>query len=285
MTIVIIGAGVSGLIAAGLLSRKNDNVIIVEKSKGIGGRLATRRIDNESFDHGTSFFDEQVSKELISFNENLKPFIKKVDHHFYFEGGMSQLGKKLAEGLKIKKMCRIINLKFNHQWELNSEDQEILHADKIILAMPMPQASDLLKSCDQTLYEKTLPLTYSKALVGLFKIKENLPIKKENESLVWQSKKNLAHNGVAYYFENEKAEKYFDQPDSVILDQMTQELSPLEIISAELKKWRYSKPNYLLKDPYLKNQSENLFIIGDSFLNGQLIGAIQSAQTMVQNEF
>jgi predicted NAD/FAD-dependent oxidoreductase len=285
MNIVIIGAGLSGLIAAQLLSRKNLNVIIIEKSKGIGGRLATRRINNESFDHGTSFFNEQFSKELISFDEKLKPFIKKVDDHFYFEGGMNQLGKKLAEGLEIKKMCRIINLKFNHQWELTSLDQEILHADKIILAIPMPQASELLKSCDKYLYEKTLPLNYSKALVGLFNVKNNLRIKKENDSLVCQSKKNLALNGIVYYFENEKAEKYFDEPDSVVLEQMIQELSPLEIISSELKKWRYSKPIHILDEPYLKNKSENLFIIGDSFLNGQLIGAIQCAQTMVQNEF
>ena len=53
--IAIIGAGLSGLVAARRLE-KVANATIFENSKGVGGRIATRRSGIYSFDHGAQFF-------------------------------------------------------------------------------------------------------------------------------------------------------------------------------------------------------------------------------------
>ena len=52
---LVIGAGLSGLCAAGDLQQAGHSVLVVDKGRGLGGRLAGRRIGEASFDHGAQF--------------------------------------------------------------------------------------------------------------------------------------------------------------------------------------------------------------------------------------
>lgn len=56
-TVAIIGAGLSGLACAQALRMAGVSVVVLEKSRGVGGRLATRRTqDGLTFDHGAQYF-------------------------------------------------------------------------------------------------------------------------------------------------------------------------------------------------------------------------------------
>ena len=56
--ILIIGAGLAGLTAARVLGQLPEppEVILVDKGRSVGGRLATRRMDGATLDHGAQFF-------------------------------------------------------------------------------------------------------------------------------------------------------------------------------------------------------------------------------------
>lgn len=54
--VIVIGAGIAGLCAAGELVRAGRRVIVLEKSRGVGGRMATRRVGAAVCDHGAQFF-------------------------------------------------------------------------------------------------------------------------------------------------------------------------------------------------------------------------------------
>lgn len=55
-TVAVIGAGLSGVVAARRLKAAGMRVHIVEKSRGAGGRMATRRAGSLAFDHGAQYF-------------------------------------------------------------------------------------------------------------------------------------------------------------------------------------------------------------------------------------
>ena len=61
MRVVVVGAGVAGLMAAQSLVKNGHDVVVVDKGRSPGGRLATRRIDNATLDHGAQFFTVRES--------------------------------------------------------------------------------------------------------------------------------------------------------------------------------------------------------------------------------
>jgi renalase len=139
---IILGAGISGLMAGKCLSENfSKNILILDKGRGVGGRLATRRLKdvsaqaqlaaseevpslNHVFDHGAQFFTVK-SPEMAEFvqqwlSEGLvyqwfegPPLgveeLKDIDGPRQFDeyprycvtGGMAQLAKALAKNLEV----------------------------------------------------------------------------------------------------------------------------------------------------------------------------------------
>jgi renalase len=58
---VVIGAGIAGLIAAARVGGHGRRVLVLDKSRGVGGRMATRRIGNAVCDHGAQFFTQRTA--------------------------------------------------------------------------------------------------------------------------------------------------------------------------------------------------------------------------------
>ena len=69
--IAIVGAGLSGLVAARILQSKFD-VTVFEKSRGAGGRMSTRRALPYYFDHGAPFFTARTSE----FRKFMLPYLE-----------------------------------------------------------------------------------------------------------------------------------------------------------------------------------------------------------------
>lgn len=55
-TVAVIGAGMAGAAAARTLADQGHRVVVFDKSRGVGGRMATRRTAQGPFDHGAPFF-------------------------------------------------------------------------------------------------------------------------------------------------------------------------------------------------------------------------------------
>ena len=68
MKIIVVGAGISGCVCAWRLARAGHEVTLLEKGRGVGGRMATRRMEGARIDHGAQFFTARDPRmlELLS---------------------------------------------------------------------------------------------------------------------------------------------------------------------------------------------------------------------------
>lgn len=100
----VVGAGLAGLAAADALRRAGRRVVVLEKSRGLGGRLATRRTrEGLEFDHGAP----SVPARPGAFAAFLQAAAAAGDAAEWGGGwvgvpGMSALGRSLATGLDIR---------------------------------------------------------------------------------------------------------------------------------------------------------------------------------------
>ena len=163
--IAIIGAGMSGLTLANRLKDVFD-VVIFEKSRGVGGRMATGTADAFKFDHGTQFFtvrdkhfshfiSDYINSGIVSEWKGKVITLeadKKTSTRLWFEPhyvacpGMNSLCKKMAEGISIRINCEVAPLakRNNNVWQLTDiSNQELGEFDIVISTAPPIQTSKL----------------------------------------------------------------------------------------------------------------------------------------------
>jgi renalase len=254
---IIIGAGLAGLTLANSLSLKGQEALILEKSRGVGGRIATRRIDNQGLDHGALFLD----------------FIKNK----LFVGGMSSYAKSMTTNLNILKEHKVEKIsKSSSGWRIGTERGPEFTCLNLILTAPAPQAIELLK--DSALYppyHSVSNVSYSKALILLMIAREiPLPLQSmelDDYSIYFMRERNLHPNGIVIHLPPGPSEIYFEEPDEVIISHFKtllakSALSQLEIEKYELKKWRYARALNSYPEPYVEILPR-LYLCGDTFGN------------------
>jgi predicted NAD/FAD-dependent oxidoreductase len=110
--VLVIGAGMTGISAASALRKAGRENLVVDKGRGVGGRMATRRAGGAVFDHGAQFVTARDSRfEAVLKNaciagaamEWCREFAAETDGHPRWRGvpGMSSLAKHMALGLEV----------------------------------------------------------------------------------------------------------------------------------------------------------------------------------------
>jgi renalase len=147
MDVAIIGAGLAGLVCAQTLRQHGYSVEVVEKSRGLGGRLATRRLPQAWADHGVRGLE--VQGELT---ESLIQILCEQDVLRSWQGkygspvGITAVAKFLATDLDIHRGKRVEAIARTDQvWHLALSEAQTILAKTIVLAIPAPQALLLLE--------------------------------------------------------------------------------------------------------------------------------------------
>ncbi len=193
--LVIIGAGLSGLVAARrLVDEFHAPVTLVDKGRGVGGRLATRRIDGDRFDHGAQYFTARspefqrivadwVHRGLA--REWSKGFAlengkRKEDGfpRYIMDQGMTQAPKTLAEGLPIQLNMRVRSLSIGSLgWEIYFDDEQstVWVAKSLLLTAPVPQCLEWLKAGNTRLspiiYQRLCAIEYQPSIATMVRLK------------------------------------------------------------------------------------------------------------------
>ena len=140
--VAIVGAGLAGLTAARRLAEAGCDVVVFEKSRGLGGRLATRRTDFGPIDHGAPGVPSELGLALGG--------VFWPDGRDNGRGvgvpGMSALARALATGIDVRHGVTVAALTdLPDGWRLTDADGlDCGVFDAVILAIPSPQAETLL---------------------------------------------------------------------------------------------------------------------------------------------
>jgi predicted NAD/FAD-dependent oxidoreductase len=141
--IAIIGAGICGLAAAEALTRAGRKVVVFDKSRGIGGRLATRRTEAGAFDHGAPFVDANDPEFALWLAAN---GAEVRDGKARGAPGMSGLLRPLARTLDIRGEVELSGIAGGlGAWSLRDRNDGV-HGPfaAVLVAIPAPQAMRLL---------------------------------------------------------------------------------------------------------------------------------------------
>ena len=118
-TVLVVGAGVAGLVAARTLADHGLEVVVLDKSRGVGGRLATRRLgDGVSFDHGAALFapvSEPFRRRLAVWEADGLVERTGIEGRDGFptrrvKGPATSLAKHLARGLDVRLGAKCVAL-------------------------------------------------------------------------------------------------------------------------------------------------------------------------------
>ena len=316
--IAIIGAGLSGLVLARRLSGSAD-VQVFEKSRGPGGRAATRHVGDFSFDHGTQFFTARSAR----FRRFLEPLIAEgivadwparfaeIDGgrirnqrdwgeghaHYVATPGMNSLGKYLASGMNIAfnvKICGIA--KHADGWSvLDRSGREHGGFDWLVLTAPAAQTAALASECPAL-----SGLCRSREMLGCFALMLGFTKPLElpwdaavvrNADISWMAvNSSKPQRGEPFtmvvHSTNRWASQHIDADEETVLAHVLTEAtrqSGADLEQAEVKKlqrWRYANLPKQAGLEFFADRDAGLAACGDWFIRGRVEAAFTSASLL-----
>ncbi|NDH47507.1 MAG: FAD-dependent oxidoreductase [Acidimicrobiia bacterium] len=188
---VVVGAGLSGLMAARTLAEHDWNVTVLDKGRGVGGRMATRRITALDgrvaiFDHGAQFFTVRDPRFESLVNEWVRDGVVREwcrgfagdDGHprYVANNGMTALTKHLANGLDVRTSNLVFAVKpgTTTRWTVVVDDGSELDADAVVMTCPLPQSYSLTVTTGVELPNELLLTDYDRT-IGLLAVLDASP--------------------------------------------------------------------------------------------------------------
>ncbi|WP_266367390.1 NAD(P)/FAD-dependent oxidoreductase [Tellurirhabdus rosea] len=307
-TALILGAGLAGLTAARELTRAGWNVTVVDKGRGVGGRLATRRLENARADHGAQYFTvrtpefQQVVSEMLGHQIIRKWYLPDSAHPRYVGlGGMSSVAKYLAKDLPVVTGERIVRLsQTNGRVVAESEKGTAYRADAVLITAPAPQALALLADSGLSVPEAESALNQ----IHFEPCIATMVLLREPVSLPEPGAMRFTEGPIAWVADNQQKGVSPDQPSLTIhatpafsrehleedmaavgdqlIRQLSEILSPENIQQQQTHRWRYALASQRFPEPCLLVKTPFPMVFGgDGFgPRGNVEGAFLSGLAM-----
>jgi len=304
--VLIIGTGVSGLIAAREIQNAGRSVLLLDKGRGFGGRLASRRIGEATFDHGAQFITtrdarfEKILKQGAKAGmttEWCQGFSAAAEGHTRWRGqpAMTAVAKYLAQGLETRMENQVVAIRrVGDRYSVETNTGFFYSASAVLLTPPVPQSLTLLAAgeieiepamrtrLERIQYERCL------AVMAVLKGPSLIPppgaIIPASGPVSWiadnQIKGISAEPAVTIHANHEFSLAHWDddrmESGRVLLNSSRPWLGA-EVFSYQVHGWRYSKPIQVDEHPCaLLKASPPLVIAGDAFAGPRVEGAALS---------
>jgi hypothetical protein len=310
-SVLIVGAGLSGLAAARELAAQGYEVTIVDKGRNIGGRLATCRFEGAAFDHGAQFFtvrDPRFRTQVENWQAHAvaaewfrgypSPEIEKPEDHYpRFHGtpGMTSLAKSMAEGMSVRLNEKLLHVRRDSgRWTARSESGDEFQADWLVLTPPAEQSLALLNASGVNVPEEVRHplenLNYEPcfALMVLLDGPSRIPppgaLYVNGEVISWladnhQKGVSPVPGAVTIHASGAWTQAHYDAPPEEVASALLAAASEFlgqTVVNWRLHRWRYSKPENPLDVGALAVPELKLVFAGDALNGAKVEGAVLS---------
>lgn len=303
---LIIGAGLAGLTAGRTLADAGHRVTLAEKSRGLGGRLATRSTEFGGIDHGAQYLTAR-SKPFralmtgLSNDGTVAPWTPadkdRTDEWHVGTPGMRDLATPLAKDLAIRLGSRVVRIerdgqRFDAMIE-SGDGTAISTFDAVISTAPAAQARDLLEPLDAQ-FQALGAVEMAPCWAGLFAFDqtEKRPFefrRPSGDPLAW-----IACNGskpqrrgetwivhASPHWSRANLERERDDVIDDLLDAFSRDTGiSAAPVHAKAHRWRYALVEKPLGRYFLSGCDERVFACGDWCLAPRAEAAFESARRL-----
>lgn len=299
MRVAVVGAGMSGLVAANELAATGHEVVVFDKGRAVGGRMASKRLGGARFDHGAQHFSvrsaafEQMVRELsfagvvgvwyegvsLTTDNGFEPRHRGVP-------AMRSICEHLAEGLEVRTSAAVGRVTTGG---LNLDSGERVSADAVIVTAPIPQALRLvdpaLISAENRRRLEAIDYDPCIAVMAVLEADPELDdghLAPDTGPIAWIADNHhkgvseipavTIHSTPAYARENLEADK------SVWLGDLVGEfgrLTKAPVVTPLAHRWRYSMPTNPLDTGFL-DLGSGIWLAGEAFSGARVEGAFTS---------
>lgn len=316
----MVGAGLSGLVAAQRLRAEGIQTLVVDKGRSVGGRLATRRIGDATLDHGAQFFTVRSPE----FQQQVDTWLSEAVIDVWCEGfevhdgypryrasgGMNQLARSLTEGLDIVTRAPVQSVSpGSDTWAVSYEEgaRDLDEAVAVLLTAPVPQSLALLRSggvvhseaasgLDDIKYHRVIALlatTTGQPQLGPIGAKQQ-PDDPSFSFVADNKAKGIStETALTFHTAHARSAELWDLGDDEIRRQLlphaatTVGLDPSDFTQVQVKKWRYSGPVTPWPDRsvVVAEQPGPILMAGDAFggpkVEGAFLSGRHAAETLI----
>jgi predicted NAD/FAD-dependent oxidoreductase len=317
---LVIGAGISGLACAEALHKAGRSVVVLDKGRGFGGRLATRRMDGARIDHGAQYFtvrderfrkyvDEWLAAGVIREWFRHLPIDSNPEGYPRYCGvnGMTDVPKYLARALTVHRSQQVVEVvKELGYWELHTQVGDRFEGRHLVVAAPLPQAMSILQTSGVNWARDDLPklnkIAYEKGLAALVVLNgpSGIPdpggMKVDSEVINWigdNQQKGISPDvsAVTIHGTADFSAKHWDTPDSLRGQLMLDAAAPYlksKVTNIACHRWGFTTPLNPWPEASYHNFEIALSLAGDAFggprVEGAFLSGLHAAETLLNKK-
>mgnify|MGYP001828050798 CR=1 FL=1 len=295
----------TGLSCARALATAGTEVIVLDKGRGVGGRLSTRRLDDGStFDHGAQYLTAR-GPDFSSLLEHMQQdgtaglWSDGCDErHYVGTPGMSAIAKHLAAGLDVRCGQRVSKVTQGARgWTVSADDTQF-ECSHLVITTPAPQTSKLLGD-GHVFAERLHAVQMAPCLTLMASFEDAAPRpflsrRDREDPLSWialnaskpgraQTANWVAQAGPAW--SRAHLELSLDEIAALmapmLCDHIGANLADLRHIAGH--RWRYALTTTPLGEPFLRDPSGTFYAGGDWCLAARVEAAWDSGQAIARD--
>ena len=278
--VLVVGAGVSGLVAARTLEANGHTSVVFDKARSVGGRMATRRLVGHGgtvalLDHGAQFFTARSAEfqaevetwlSLGIAREWCRGFGVTQDGYprYCAPGGMNAIAKHLATSVRTAVNTTIKSIRTNGDRLVVATANEVDHVfSAVLLTPPVAQSlalcdngslvlpRDERQALEAVRYACCLALLVTVNESGLIGGPGGLQLTTDMDATFSfiadnQPKSVSAVPALTFHANDAFSEAHFDDPDeelvALLLSVAQPYLKRAEVVTVEVKRWRFARP-------------------------------------------